>query len=165
VIKILITGIYPFEGHGYNPHTISISGLAYISVPLLLTGRTQHYYSPEDEVKIDGVLKSSWRELIVEVDKDGLERVNRVNYEISVLQALRDKLRSKEIWVVGAKRYCNPEEDLPKDFEAQRQTYYQALKQPLEPEAFITRLQQEMSAALWQLDQDIPNNALDISKI
>lgn len=124
------------------------------------TGSTQHYYSPEDEVKIDGVLKSSWRELIVEVDKDGLERVNRVNYEISVLQALRDKLRSKEIWVVGAKRYCNPEEDLPKDFEAQRQTYYQALKQPLEPEAFITRLQQEMSAALWQLDQDIPNNAL-----
>jgi len=61
---------------------------------------------------------------------------------------LRDKLRSKEIWVVGAKRYCNPEEDLPQDFEAQRETHYQALKQPMDATAFITQLQQEMTAAL-----------------
>jgi len=38
---------------------------------------------------------------------------------LSVLQALREKLRCKEIWVVGANRYRNPEEDLPADFEAQ----------------------------------------------
>jgi len=93
------------------------------------------------------------------VDSDGKERVNRVNYEISVLQALRDKLRSKEIWVVGAKRYCNPEEDLPKDFEQSREVYYQALKQPLKAEAFISCLQQEMGEALTQLEQNISNNA------
>jgi len=46
----------------------------------------------------------------------------------------------------GAKRYCNPEEDLPQDFEAQRETYYQALKQPMDATAFITQLQQEMAA-------------------
>ena len=109
-------------------------------------------------MKIDGILKNRWRDLIVEVDKDGLERINRVNYEISVLQALRDQLRSKEIWVVGAKRYCNPEQDLPTDFEIQRETYYQALKQPLDPEAFISRLQQEMTCALTKLDQGMPNN-------
>jgi len=103
----------------------------------------QHYYSSNDEIFIHGVLKSGWRDLIVELDKDGKERVNRVNYEISVLQALRDRLRSKEIWVVGAKRYCNPEEDLPQDFEAQRETYYQALKQPMDAAAFITQLQQK----------------------
>jgi len=28
-------------------------------------------------------------------------RVNRVNYEICVLTALRERLRCKEIWVVG----------------------------------------------------------------
>jgi hypothetical protein len=38
VIKILITEIYSFESQVYNPHRISISGLAYLSVPLLLTG-------------------------------------------------------------------------------------------------------------------------------
>jgi len=47
---------------------------------------TQHYYSPNDKIFINGVLKSGWRDLIVEIDKDGLERVNRVNYEISVLK-------------------------------------------------------------------------------
>ncbi len=121
-------------------------------------GSTQHYYSSEDKIFINGVLKSGAHDLIVEVDKDGQERVNRVNYEICVLQALRDRLRSKEIWVVGAKRYCNPEEDLPQDFESQRETYYQALKQPLDAEAFIDQLQQEMKVALAQLDEGLANN-------
>jgi TnpA family transposase len=121
-------------------------------------GSTQHYYSSEDKIFINGVLKSGSHDLIVEVDKDGQERVNRVNYEICVLQALRDRLRSKEIWVVGAKRYCNPEEDLPQDFESQRETYYQALKQPLDAEAFIGQLQQEMKVALAQLDEGLANN-------
>jgi hypothetical protein len=121
-------------------------------------GSTQHYYSPEDKIFINGVLKSGSHDLIVEVDKDGQERVNRVNYEICVLQALRDRLRSKEIWVVGAKRYCNPEEDLPQDFESQRETYYHALKQPLDAEAFIGQLQQEMKVALAQLDEGLANN-------
>ena len=102
---------------------------------------------------IDGVLNPNWKDLIVEVDKDGIERINRVNYEICVLQALRDKLRSKEIWVVGAKRYCNPEEDLPQDFEVHRETYYQALGQPLDAQAFITSLQQEMTDALTMLNK------------
>lgn len=139
-----------------NMHRPVISALELLKK---YTGSPQHYYTPEDEVLIDGVLKSSWRDLIVEVDSDGQERVNRVNYEISVLQALRDKLRSKEIWVVGAKRYCNPEEDLPKDFEQSREVYYQALKQPLKAEAFISCLQQEMGEALTQLEQNISNNA------
>jgi hypothetical protein len=67
------------------------------------TGSTQHYYSQEDEVLIDGVLKNTWPDIVVEVDADGAERINRVNYEISVLQALRDQLRSKEIWLLGPK--------------------------------------------------------------
>jgi len=106
------------------------------------TGSSQHYYLPEDEVCVDGVLKNSWRGIVVEVDEEGGEKINRVNYEISVLQTLRDQLRSKEIWVVGAKRYGNPEEDLPKDFEAQRQFYYQALGQPTDVSAFISSLPQ-----------------------
>ncbi|MBV8883348.1 MAG: Tn3 family transposase [Chroococcidiopsidaceae cyanobacterium CP_BM_RX_35] len=121
-------------------------------------GNTQRYYAPEDEPLIDGVLKRRWRDLVVEVDKEERERINRINYELCVLQALREQLRSKEIWVVGAKRYCNPEEDLPQDFERERQTYYQALKQPLEAESFIARLQEQMTEALNQLNQGMPTN-------
>ena len=53
-----------------------------------------------------------------------------MNYEICVFQALRDKLRCKEIWAVGANRYRNPDDDLPKDFEERREENYKALNQP-----------------------------------
>ncbi len=119
----------------------------------------QHYYLIDDNIPIEGVIKGNWRDIILEIDKEGQERINRVNYELCVLQSLREKLRCKEIWVVGANRYRNPEEDLPTDFEQNRETYYQALKQPLDAEAFIASLQQGMTAALFQLNQDLPKNA------
>ncbi|MEY2831990.1 MAG: hypothetical protein RLZZ574_1248, partial [Cyanobacteriota bacterium] len=50
-------------------------------------------------------------ELILETNDDGSVKINRINYELAVLQALRDGLRCKEIWVAGANRYRNPEED------------------------------------------------------
>ena len=61
------------------------------------------------------------KELVLEKDDKEQERINRINYEIVTLQALRDKLRCKEIWVVGANRYRNPDEDLPTDFEERRE--------------------------------------------
>lgn len=78
---------------------------------------------PEDGVPIDGVVPHRWRDLILEKDLAGGVRVNRANYEICVLTALRERLRCKEIWVVGADRYRNPDDDLPKDFEARRAEY------------------------------------------
>ncbi len=66
------------------------------------------YYDPTEEIPIDGVLKSNAKEILLETDSDGNERINRINYEISVLQALRERLCCKEIWVVGANRYRNP---------------------------------------------------------
>ena len=92
------------------------------------------------------------------MDESGNERINRINYEISVLQALRERLRCKEIWVVGANRYRNPEEDLPADFEQARVVYYQALHMPTDVEAFIAPLQQAMSQALKTLNDGLPNN-------
>jgi hypothetical protein len=47
-------------------------------------------------------------------------RVVRAVYEICSFQALRERLRCKEIWVVGADRWRNPDEDLTHDFEAHR---------------------------------------------
>jgi TnpA family transposase len=118
----------------------------------------QRYYSASEEVPIEGVLKTGWREILLEKDPDGNERINRINYEISVLQALRERLRCKEIWVVGANRYRNPDEDLPTDFELQRTAYYKALTLPLDIETFVEGLQQRMSEALEQLARELPNN-------
>ena len=120
--------------------------------------RKERYYDASEDIPIDGVLKSGWKEILLEKTDDGKERINRINYEISVLQALRERLNCKEIWVVGASRYRNPDEDLPTDFELHRQVYYQALKLPENVEAFITGLQQQMREGLEKLDQGMPNN-------
>ena len=103
-----------------------------------------HTFPADEEAPIDGVVRGLWREAVVEKDAEGRSRVNRITYEICALEALREKLRCKEIWVVGADRYRNPDDDLPADFESQRTRYYQALNLPLEPERFITDLQAEM---------------------
>ena len=115
-------------------------------------------YDSGEDIPIDGVLKSGWKEILLEKDSDGQERINRINYEISVLQALRERLCCKEIWVVGANRYRNPDEDLPTDFEQHRQVYYQALTLPEDVETFISDLQQQMASGLEKLERGMPNN-------
>jgi TnpA family transposase len=118
----------------------------------------ERHYSAEETLFVEGVLSQEQQDLIVEADKEGNPRINRVNYEICVLQALRAKLRCREIWVAGAKRYGNPEADLPQDFEARREIYYRDLQQPLDATAFISQLQQEMAEALSLLDKALPSN-------
>lgn len=74
------------------------------------------------------------------------------------------KLRCKEIWVEGALRYRNPEEDLPQDFEQRRDEHHQALQQPRDVEQFIQKVQSEMRFWLERLDSGIPKNqAVQIS--
>jgi hypothetical protein len=97
-------------------------------------------------------VRGLWRDAVVEKDAAGRDRINRVTYEVAVLEALREQLRCKEIWVVGANRYRNPDEDLPSDFEANRDEYYKALNLPIDADRFITQLQDEMREALGTLD-------------
>ncbi|MEM9541181.1 MAG: Tn3 family transposase [Cyanobacteria bacterium P01_E01_bin.42] len=121
-------------------------------------GSRERYYDKNENVPRQGIISSSLSELILETSNDGSIKVNRINYELAVLQALRDGLRCKEIWVVGANRYRNPEEDLPTDFEQQRAIYYQALQQPEDVEDFIENLQKQMNEGLEQLDRGMPKN-------
>lgn len=121
-------------------------------------GTSQIYFSVTDEVPIKGVVRPTWMETVLETDPKGNPRVNRINYEIAVLYALRDRLRCKEIWVAGANRYRNPEEDLPSDFEQRRSEHYEALKQPLDAELFISELQKGMHQGLERLNRGMPKN-------
>jgi TnpA family transposase len=121
-------------------------------------GSKRRFYGPDDRVPLEGVVPPDWRPTVVGQDAQGHTRINRINYEMHVLHALRERLRCKEIWVEGASRYRNPEEDLPTDFAGERPTYYQALEQPLDPETFITRLQHRMHQALQTLDTGMSQN-------
>jgi len=120
--------------------------------------RKVQYYPPEETVPIDGVVPDAWRDAVVELDPEDEPRINRLSYEICVLQTLQKRLRCKEIWVEEADRYRNPDEDLPGDFEQRRTEYYETLDLPLDAETFIARLKQELDEELTALDRAMPRN-------
>ncbi|PHJ39781.1 transposase [Desulforamulus profundi] len=117
-----------------------------------------HYFPLTEDIPVHGVIRSVNKELIIEKDDKGQERINRINYEISALQALRDRLRCKEVWVKGANRYRNPDEDLPADFDIRREENYKALNQPMDAESFINSLKQAMIEGLECLNVGLPKN-------
>ncbi|WP_245490589.1 hypothetical protein [Mesorhizobium sp. M7A.F.Ca.US.011.01.1.1] len=107
---------------------------------------------PRDGVPIEGVIPPKWRGAII--GKDG--RINRISYELCVLSQLRDRIRAKEIWVVGADRYRNPDDDLPKDFESRRAAYYHALNLTSDARAFTRKIQAELERELRLLMPNSP---------
>ena len=116
------------------------------------------YYPEGEDIPIDGIVKNDWREAVIEEKDNGTIRVNRICYEICVLQAIRDRVRCREIWVEGANKYRNPEEDLPQDFDEKRSAYYEALYLPQNATTFIEKLKQTMREALSMLNEGLPNN-------
>jgi len=95
------------------------------------------FYDRADRVPLDGVVPEEWRDAVV--DEQG--RVERIPYELCVLKALRDAIRCREVYVAGANRWRNPEDDMPTDFEVNRDVHYSALRQPLDAADFIADLQ------------------------
>lgn len=97
---------------------------------------------------LDGAVPEQWRAAVV----DDKGRVERIPYELCVLVALRDALRRREIRVVGASRWRNPEDDLPADLKGNRDVHYAAIRQPQDPEKFIEALQRRLREALTRFD-------------
>ena len=116
-------------------------------------------YPLDETIPTDGIVSGLWEDVVITKDKAGKDRINRINYEVCVLQVLRERLRCKEIWVVGADRFRNPDDDLPKDFNIKRNDYYAALNLPLRAEEFIEKLKKEMTEELAAFVRDLPNNS------
>ena len=114
------------------------------------------YYPLGERVVLDGAVNADWTELLTKIDSRGRARVVRGVYEACVFQALRERLRCKEIWVVGAHEWRNPDEDLPADFEVHRAEHYDKLRKPLDPKAFTAGLREEMRSELAALNDALP---------
>lgn len=121
-------------------------------------GRTTTTFPRAEQVPLDGVVRDEWRAFILEQDATGPPKINRIAYEMCVLTMLRDKLRSKEIWVVGARRFRNPADDIPRDFETRRAEYYQAMGQPTDAKQFVQQVRQDLEQALAALNAQMPTN-------
>ena len=101
-----------------------------------------------------GVVPFKWRSSVI----DAQGRVNIIRFELCVLVQLCECIRGKEIWVAGADRYRNPDDDLPKDFEDRRDDYYTSLNLQQDAKAFIAGVKAELEQELLLLNDDIPNN-------
>lgn len=106
------------------------------------------YYDPVEWAPIEGVVQLEWRGAVI--DEHG--RVERIPYELCVLISLRNAIRRREVWIEGARRWRNLEEDLPQDFEEIRDIHYDALRQPLDPAVFVAELKGKLAAALETFD-------------
>ncbi len=115
------------------------------------------YYPAGETVPEHQGTTGEWADLVHRTDKQGRRRVVRMVYEVATFQALRERLRCKEIWLVGAGRWRDPDEDLPKDFEARLPEHYASLRKPLDPGEFTGALREEMTAALAGLDEALPD--------
>ena len=113
------------------------------------------FFADAAAVPLDGVVPRAWRAAVI--DERG--RVERIPYELCVLVALRDALRRREIYVDGANRWRNPDDDLPGDFETTREVYYAAIRQPLDPTEFIAGLRERLAAALDRFDPPLEDGS------
>ena len=111
----------------------------------------QRFYAPGEHVPLDSVVPDEWRQAVV----DEHAKVERIPYELCVLRALRDALRRREIHVAGAQRWPNPDEDLPGDFDENRDVHYASIRKPRDPAAFIADLQRCLHAGLERLNHAI----------
>ncbi|WP_030164024.1 Tn3 family transposase [Spirillospora albida] len=140
--KLLAAIEFKCNNTAYRPVMDALDLLArYADVP----NKVRHF-DGSDRVPVKGVVRDAWLEAVV--DSDGV--IERVSYELCVLVALKNALRRREIYVHGATRWRNPEEDLPADFEENRDVHYENLRQPLDPAEFIANLQAAMRASMEQ---------------
>jgi hypothetical protein len=105
------------------------------------------WYDASERVPIQGVVPLAWEAAVV--DERG--RVERIPYELCLLGSLRNALRRREVWVVGAARWRDPEADLPQDFEDHREVHYAAIRQPLDAGDFVADLRGRLDGALREL--------------
>jgi len=109
-------------------------------------------------VPVEAVVPEELRPLVIESDEKGRMCINRIHYEVCVLQALRKRLRCKEVWIEGAHRYRNPDQDVPQDYADKRKEYYNTLGQPVDVETFISGIQQDMRESLAYFNKSLPRN-------
>jgi len=107
----------------------------------------------EDDIP-SGIIPGKWRQAVI--DEQG--RVNVVSFELCVLTQLRDRVRAKEIWIEGADRYRNPDDDLPGDFAERRDAYYADLGLSRDARSFVAGVKADLVQELHLLNATLPDN-------
>jgi TnpA family transposase len=114
------------------------------------------YFPKKVSIPVSGVVLPGWENFVAE--DSALGRIKKINYELAVLCAIREKLRYREIWAEGAYKYRNPGKDLPHDFGSNPGKYFDLLNMAENPDEFISNLKYDLDRHLAQLNRNIPGN-------
>lgn len=153
----LIRLLEVLEFRSSNPHRPVLDALELVARHARAsTGGNLTYFPAGEQVPSHAGLEGDWETLVWRTDAEGRRRAVRMAYEIATFQALRERLRCKDVWVVGADRWRNPDADLPVDFEERRVEHYRELRKPLDPTAFINEVRDEMGDELDTLEGALP---------
>lgn len=153
--SILFNILDCLELHSDNPLIIKALGI----LKQYRHSKSKHYPIDED-IPIEGLISKQASKSVLERDADDNKRILRKPYECAVFSVLRLKLKHKEVWINGAYKYRNPANDLPKDFDENREIYFKMLGMPLSADAYIQSLKEEMAKNLQMLDEGMPQNDL-----
>lgn len=107
----------------------------------------KHVHYPQTEEIPEDLLSGDLKEMANEEVK-GIPRIVKHYFELAVLQKLEKALKCKEVWVEGAYRYRDPDQDLPQDWSEKRLNYYAKHQIPQRSEDFVGPIREELTAAL-----------------
>lgn len=113
------------------------------------------YFPDDEDVPID-CLPDKWKKRIVDPVSG---KIKRICYEVYILKKLADKIRCREIWIEGSFKHRNPDEDLPNNFEENKEAYFDDLSLPIDGDIFIEQLKQRHVSALTALNDNLLKNA------
>lgn len=125
------------------------------------------YKNDIEKIPMKDAFFKDWQQIITEsqseqqgvkINKLQKEIIDIMSYEIMILDLLHDKLQCKSIWINGAYRYRNPDEDMPNDFDENEDYYFGLLGLPKNAKDFTTDLKKHTKDALETLNKSIPTN-------
>ncbi|MEU4836566.1 Tn3 family transposase, partial [Streptosporangium sp. NPDC023615] len=155
--KLLAAIEFKCNNTAYRPVMDAVDLLQrYADIP-----NTTRHYDASENVPIHGVVPDGWLEAVV--DENGV--IERASYELCVIVSLKDALRRREIYVAGARRWRNPEEDLPTNFEDNRDVHYENMRQPLDSSVFIETLKEAMRASMAACGEAVRKNRSGGTKV
>lgn len=128
---------------------------------LVLIKKYEHskceYYPKDEAVITEKLVSKREQEFVCGTDSHkGL--IRRKDYEYAIFKYLKDKLKTKEVWINSSFKYKDPITDLPKDFDVNKEFYYNLLKQPLSSKEFIDLLKNNLEQAVNHFDKTLIKN-------
>ena len=107
-------------------------------------------------------LPEAWRKLVTGVKnkKTKVDRINRIYFELSVFELIKQELRNGDVYIEQAQEYDDPQKDYITDeeYDAEIEDCLAQLNFPSDPHDFVTELQQQVIERADQVDADFPEN-------